>query len=154
LAGFHRRDTRWLWRRVWQPFWVFHRRDTRWVSEKFTTGNDWKRLEITGNHWKPLETTGNHWIRLETTGNNWKRLEVLKQQIVAAGAVFFSEVAVAGAAGVDVLRVGGRRGLLNGKGVFTISLAAAAILATMSMLVGKKKNPPPLHLTCVTSLVF
>ena len=52
---------------------------------------------------------------------------------------FFPEVAVAGAAGVDVLRVGGRRGLLNGKGVFTISLAAAAILATMSMLVGKKK---------------
>jgi len=69
----------------------------------------------------------------------------------------FSEVAVAGAAGaagVDVLRVDGRRGLLNGKCFFTVSLTAAAVLATMSMLVGKKKNPPPLHLTCVTSLVF
>jgi len=73
---------------------------------------------------------------------------------------FFSEVAVAGAAGaagVDVLRVDGRRGLLNGKCSFTVhlvSLAAAAVLATMSMLMGKKKNPPPLHLTYVTSLVF
>ena len=46
----------------------------------------------------------------------------MKQQIVVAGAVFFSEVAVAGAAGaagVDVLRVDGRRGLLNGKCFFS-----------------------------------
>ena len=40
---------------------------------------------------------------------------------------FFSEVAVAGAtgvagaAGVDVLRAGGRRGLLNGKRFLTVS---------------------------------
>ena len=52
----------------------------------------------------------------------------------------FSEVAVAGAAGVDVLRVDGRRGLLNGKfTVHLVSLAAAAVIATLSMLVGKKK---------------
>ena len=67
----------------------------------------------------------------------------MKQQIVVAGAVFFfSEVAVAGvagAAGVDVLRVDGHRGLLIGKCFFTVSLTAAAVLATMSMLVGKKK---------------
>ena len=72
----------------------------------------------------------------------------------------FTEVAVAGAtglagaAGVDVLRAGGRRGLLNGKHFLTVSLSAAAVIATLSMLVGKKKNPPPLHLTYVTSLVF
>ena len=49
-------------------------------------------------------------------------------------------VAVAAdAEGVDVWRVDGRRWLLNGKGVFTISLAAAAVLATTSMLMGKKK---------------
>jgi len=68
---------------------------------------------------------------------------------------FFSEVAVAGAtgvagaAGVDVLRAGGRRGLLNGKYFLTVSLAAAAViatlsgaavLATLSMLMGKKKS--------------
>ena len=50
----------------------------------------------------------------------------------------FSEVAVAGAtgaAGVDVLRVDGRRGVLNGKCFFTVSLAAAAVIATLSMLV-------------------
>jgi len=63
----------------------------------------------------------------------------------------FSEVAVAGtagAAGVDVLKVDGRRGLLNGKYFLTVSLAAAAViatlsgaavLATLSMLMGKKK---------------
>jgi len=73
---------------------------------------------------------------------------------------FFSEVAVAGAtgvagaAGVDVLRAGGRRGLLNGKRFLTVSLAAAAVIATLPMLVGKKKNPPPLHHTYITSLVF
>jgi hypothetical protein len=46
---------------------------------------------------------------------------------------------VAGAAGVDVLRAGGRRGLLNGKCFLTVSFAVAAVLATLSMLVGKKK---------------
>ena len=59
--------------------------------------------------------------------------------------VFFPEVEVAGAtgvagvAGVDVLRAGGRMGLLNGKHFLTVSSAAAAIIATISMLVGKKK---------------
>ena len=56
----------------------------------------------------------------------------------------FTEVAVAGAtgaAGVDVLRAGGRRGLLNGKHFLAVSLSAAAVIATLqSMLVGKKKK--------------
>jgi hypothetical protein len=72
---------------------------------------------------------------------------------------FFSEVAVAGAtgvagaAGVDVLRAGGRRGLLNGKRFLTVSLAAAAVLATTSMLMGKKKIHRHFS-TYITSLVF
>ena len=37
-----------------------------------------------------------------------------------------TEVAVAG---VDVLRVDGRRGLLNGKFIFTVSLAGPAVRA-------------------------
>ena len=74
---------------------------------------------------------------------------------------FFSEVAVAGAtgvagaAGVDVLRAGGRRGLLNGKHFLAVSLSAAAVIATLqSMLVGKKKkstatSPYLCHIPCL-----
>ena len=68
----------------------------------------------------------------------------------------FTKVAVAGAtgaAGVDVLRAGGRRGLLNGKRFLTVSLAAAAVLATTSMLMGKKKIHRHFS-TYITSLVF
>ena len=69
-------------------------------------------------------------------------------EVAVAGAT-----GVAGAAGVDVLRAGGRRGLLNGKRFLTVSLAAAAVLATTSMLMGKKKStatsPYLYHIPCL-----
>jgi hypothetical protein len=68
-------------------------------------------------------------------------VHVLFFEVAVAGAT-----GVAGAAGVDVLRAGGRRGLLNGKRFLTVSLAAAAVLATTSMLMGKKKSTATLAL--------
>jgi len=130
-----------------------------------TTGYDWKRLGMTGNHWKRLETTGNDWepqdttgnnlIRLEMTGNDWKRLGSLE----AAGVVFFSEVAVAGAAGVDVLRVGGRRGLLNSKGVFHDFFGSGSNFSNNVNAGGQKKkstatSPYLCHIPCLLMQVL
>ena len=69
----------------------------------------------------------------------------------------FTEVAVAGAAGaagVDVLRVDGCRGLLNGKCIFNCFFGSGSSYSNIVNAGGQKKNPPPLHLTYVTSLVF
>ena len=57
----------------------------------------------------------------------------------------FSKVAVAGAAGVDVVRVGGRGELLDGKLSWQQQQNVNA--SNLNVDGKRKKNPPPLHLT-------
>ena len=60
-------------------------------------------------------------------------------EVAVAGAT-----GVAGAAGVDVLRAGGRRGLLNGKRFLTVFFGSGSSFSNNFNADGQKKNPPPL----------